>query len=209
MSKPSATGINDLGLDLRSLTAVVLCSGRGRRMSLDGQGIEKGLIPLRGRPLVEHVIERLAPQVGALMLNAPDEPQWRVYGTPLVQDRFSGSLGPLAGIHAGMHASRTRWLLCVPCDAPLLPGDLSKRLLAAQRASGARCVSARAGGRSHPVFALIDVALAGVLEDYLNAGGRQVEAWFRDVGFVECEFPDPMAFTNLNTRSDLLDLEHA
>jgi molybdopterin-guanine dinucleotide biosynthesis protein A len=128
---------------------------------------------------------------------------------PLVQDRFSGSLGPLAGIHAGMYASRTEWLLCVPCDAPLLPGDLAQQLLAAQTASGARCVSARAGGRSHPVFALIDVTLRKRLEDYLSAGGRQVEAWFREIDAVDCEFPDPRAFFNLNTRSDLFDLEHA
>jgi len=178
-------------------------------MSADGQGVDKGLLPFRGRMLVEHVIERLSPQVASLLLNAPDEPRWRALGQPLIQDQLGPALGPLAGMHAGMRASQSQWLLCVPCDAPLLPADLAERLLAAQRTSGASCITATAGGRTHPVFALLDVALCDRLEAFLNTGARKVEAWLDDIDTAQCEFPDPTAFSNLNTPSDLLELERA
>jgi len=191
------------------LTGLILCSGKGRRMSADGQGLDKGLMPFRGRMLVEHVMARLSPQVGRLMLNAPDESRWRSLGRPLIQDQLGPALGPLAGMHAGMRASQSRWLLCVPCDAPLLPADLAERLFAAQRTSGASCVTATAAGRIHPVFALLDVALCDRLEAFLNTGARKVEAWLNEIDAAQCEFPDPSAFANLNTPSDLLELERA
>lgn len=178
-------------------------------MSADGRGVDKGFLQYRDRPLIEHVLERLRPQVCQVILSAPDNPRWKALGNPLVQDRLGDSLGPLAGIHAGMLAAPSQWLLCVPCDAPLLPTDLAGRLLATQKATGARCVSVSAGARLHPVFALIDVTLGGPLEQYLISGGRTVQDWFETIDAVYCEFPDAAAFANINTPPDLSKLEHS
>jgi molybdenum cofactor guanylyltransferase len=48
------------------VTGIVLAGGLGRRMG----GVDKGLVELDGRPMVAHVIERLSPQVGTIVINA-------------------------------------------------------------------------------------------------------------------------------------------
>lgn len=53
-------------LPLSDITGCVLAGGRGMRMG----GIDKGLQPFLGQPLAAHALDRLAPQVGHLMLNA-------------------------------------------------------------------------------------------------------------------------------------------
>ena len=84
---------------MRRITGVVLAGGLGRRMG----GVEKGLIELRGRPLLAHVIERLRPQVDELLLNANREIQrYAAFGVPVVGDVIEGCVGPLAGLHAGL-----------------------------------------------------------------------------------------------------------
>lgn len=176
-------------------------------MSTDGQGVDKGLMRLQGRLLVEHVIDRMLPQVHELLLNAPDQPAWRALGHRLVPDLIAGGLGPLAGLHAGLSAAQTRWLLCVPCDAPLLPADLALQMGARLKASQARCALARCQGQEHPVFALVEVDLAPHLADWIERGGRSIGDWLRAAGAVPCEFPDPEAFTNLNTPDELRRLE--
>jgi molybdopterin-guanine dinucleotide biosynthesis protein A len=204
----AGTGERLDGLRSEALTGLILCAGRGRRMSADGHGVDKGLMPLLGRPLLEHVIDRLRPQVNELLLNAPDLPPWRAFGLPLVPDRIAGGLGPLAGLHAGLRAAPTRWVLCVPCDTPLLPLDLAARMRARLDASPARCVLASCAGQAHPVIALIEAGLAAHLEDWLAGGGRSIGAWLEAAGAATCEFNDPAAFTNLNTPDELRRLEH-
>jgi molybdopterin-guanine dinucleotide biosynthesis protein A len=176
-------------------------------MSPDGAGIDKGWVSFRGRPMVRHVIERLEPQVDRLILNAPPLAHWQALEYPLAPDQFGGFLGPLAGIQAGLGAATTKWVLCVPCDAPLLPPDLAERLSNRQAQTGATCVSVVVGDRAHPVFALVNVGLAAELERYLASGARKVESWFESVGGVSCDFPDQKAFVNLNTTEELRSLE--
>ena len=109
------------------VTGIVLAGGMGRRMG----GVDKGLVPLAGRPLVAHVLERLAPQAGAIIVNAnQNRDRYAAYGHPVVADEVGGFAGPLAGLHAGMTAATTPYVVTVPCDSPFLPGDLVARLAA-------------------------------------------------------------------------------
>ena len=176
-----------------NITGLILAGGEGRRMN----GLDKGLQPHAGRPLIEHAVERLRPQVDALLISANRNAE--VYGryAPVVADRSSGFLGPLAGIEAGLAACTTPWLAIVPCDSPHFPLDLVARLLAAAEGIGAAIVDRQ------PVFAVIHRDLQRALTDYLAAGGRRLFEWYAGVGAISVDFPEPAAFANFNTPADL------
>ena len=113
------------------MIGVVLAGGKSSRMG----GGDKALLPLGGRPLLAHVIERLAPQVAEIVLNANDDPgRFAAFGLPHVPDRLAGQMGPLAGIHAGLawaEANRpeSRFVITVAADTPFFPNDLVSRLV--------------------------------------------------------------------------------
>jgi molybdopterin-guanine dinucleotide biosynthesis protein A len=169
-------------------------------------GADKGLIDWRGRPLVAHVIERLAPQVDALLLSANRNlDRYRSYGYPVLADDEEGYPGPLAGLRAGLAACATDWLLTCPCDCPALPDDLAVRLLAAARAQDRPLAAASSAGRLQPTFLLCRRELLPALDAYLAAGERKAGRWCRAQGVAEAAFPDPCAFDNLNTPEELAE----
>jgi molybdopterin-guanine dinucleotide biosynthesis protein A len=183
------------------ITGLVLAGGLGRRMG----GVDKGLSLLDGEPLVEHILRRLAPQVGRLIINANQNHDiYAGFGYPVVGDRIEGHAGPLAGLEAGLAACTTPYLLTVPCDSPLLPADLVSRLAACLTAHKASIAVARTGEQLHPVFSLIRSDELPELQAFINAGGRRMEAWLRRLCWAPCPFDDcPEAFANINTPDEL------
>lgn len=204
MSLPRGASERAAPAQPRRVTGVILAGGLGRRMRVDGCGLDKGLQPLRGRPMLAHVIERLAAQVDALLLNANGDPgRWQAFGLPVIADLLPGSIGPLAGLHAGLRAARTERVLIVPCDAPFLPADLAARLAGALDAGTASVAVARTGAQPQPVFLMAERSVMQELEGFLARGRRSVEAWYLGVAHVEVDFPDEAAFRNINTPEDL------
>ena len=187
-----------------AITGLILAGGLGRRMSADGQGVDKGLQPFRGRPMVAHAIDRLGPQVGHLLINANRNlEQYRALGHPVVSDAIPGFAGPLAGLQSGLRACGTPYLVTAPCDSPFLPSDLVERLAAALLREGAQIAVARSAGQPHPVFMLAECAVLPALEAFLAGGGRKIDAWYAALRTVEVDFDDDSAFLNINTRAEL------
>ena len=184
----------------RLVTGLVLAGGLGYRMG----GVDKGLVPLAGRPMVEHVLDALRPQVGTILVNANRNPdRYAAYGYPVFADTLGGYLGPLAGVLSALPHVRTDFLVTVPCDAPLLAVDLVRRLHAACVAAGADVAVACDGTRLQPVFLLLRKDLAPALESYLAAGGRKVDAWFDRVRIAKVDFGDaPDTFVNINDAEE-------
>lgn len=187
-----------------AITGVLLAGGQGRRMGLR----DKGLLLLRGKPLAQRVLERLAPQVDTLLINANQNLECYAklgapFQAPVVTDLIPGFAGPLAGLQAALAHAATPLVLSVPCDAPFLPLDLAARLHAALNASAADLAIATTGTQPHPVFCLCRKALCADLAAYLASGGRQVAAWQRRQACIEVPFDEPnAAFMNLNTLAD-------
>ena len=196
-------------IERSEITGIVLAGGLGRRMSTDGQGVDKGLQPFRGRPMVQHAIERLAPQVATLLVNTNRNADCHArFGWPVIGDAIEGFAGPLAGLHAGMRHARTRYVVTVPCDSPFLPADLVERLATGLAgAHGARLAVARTREHVHPVFALVDRSLLADLETFLASGQRKIDAWYAPLDVVEVEFDDDAAFRNINTPQELSEQE--
>jgi len=190
---------------MNPVAGIVLAGGQGRRMG----GVDKGLEQLRGKPMVEWVIARLAPQVAEIVLNANQNLEaYARFGYRVVSDAVGGYAGPLAGLHAGLHAVAQPLAASVPCDSPFLPLDLVARLSAALEAEGAQLAVAKTGAQLHPVFSLLRRELLPSLEAFLAEGGRKIDAWYARVAVVEVSFDDqPQAFSNINTREELADFD--
>ena len=195
------------------IVAVLLAGGQGTRMAADGQRTDKPLRLLGGRPLLSHVIDRVAPQVGRMVLNANGDPaRFAEFGLEVVADEVADFPGPLAGILAGMRwaaAQGAADVLSVAADTPFLPMDLVARLEAARRVAGVALACAASGGWTHPVIGLWPVALADALEADLRGGMRKIDAWTARYGVVSAEFSmepfDP--FFNVNRPEDLAEAE--
>lgn len=195
------------------ITGLLLAGGRGMRMD----GVDKGLQVLRGDALALHVLRRLAPQTGALLISANrNAPRYAELGAPfhatVIADTLPDFPGPLAGLLAGLRAARPGFMLSAPCDTPALPVDLAARLagaLDAEHADIATVMTSNAQHETsiHPVFALMRTTLADDLTAFLDAGERKVRAWYARHKTVEVAFADERAFYNVNSLQELADLE--
>lgn len=193
-----------------TIVAVLLAGGLARRMG----GGDKALRLLGGRPLVDHVIARIGPQVAALVLNANGDPaRFAHLGLPVVPDGVPDFAGPLAGILAGLDWTAANrpdcgLVLSVPTDAPFLPLDLVERLQAGMAAAGAELACAASGGQPHPVVGLWPVRLREALRHAVVAEGiRKVDVWTARYKLATVSFSerggglDP--FFNANRPEDL------
>jgi len=183
------------------ITGVVFAGGQGRRMG----GVDKGLVELDGRALVAHVIERLAPQVGELVINAnQNRDRYAAFGYPVVADVIPDFAGPLAGLHAAMAGATTPYIVTSPCDSPFLPADLVARLALAWAATPLDLAVARTFDQPHPVFSLVRTDVRPHLEAFLRGGGRKIDAWYATLRVADVRFDDEAdAFRNINTAAEL------
>lgn len=192
---------------------MLLAGGLSRRMG----GGDKCLRELGGRPLLAQIIERAAPQVGRLVLNANGDPsRFAAFGLPVAADVVEGYAGPLAGVLTGLdwaaeNAPQAQWLASFACDAPFFPTGMVARMLAAVEKEGADLACAVTHGRTHPVFGLWPLRLREDLRRaMLEEEIRKVDRWTARYKLVEVGFPDvetssgPLdPFFNTNRPEDL------
>src|SRR5664279_1541864 len=196
-----------------TITGVILAGGQGRRMG----GVDKGLQSLNGRPLVQWVLARLAPQVDTVVISANQNlERYGEFGCPVLPDRIGGftgprrgipgmqSTGPLAGLHAVLSQATSPLLVTVPCDSPFLPADLVTRLHAALEAQGAELAVARTGDKAQRAFCLMRRGILPKLDAFLASGDRMVGLWHASLKLAEVAFDDEAdAFDNINTPEEL------
>jgi len=187
------------------VTGIVLAGGQGSRMG----GVDKGLQPFRGKPMVAHVIERFAPQVDELMVNANRNAEaYARYGQRVIAAEIAGFAGPLAGFERGLAHASNALVATVPCDSPFLPRDLVQRLRTALEAADAELAVAKTGDQAHPVFCLMRRGVHRSLMAFLARGERKIDRWYGVLKVAEVSFDDEAdAFLNINTRDELASLE--
>ena len=184
-----------------NITAVVLAGGRGRRLG----GQDKGLVDLDGKPLIEHILELVTPQVSAVIINANRNQQvYADLGHPVISDNMADYQGPLAGFAVALAACNTDYIMTLPCDGPYVPVDLVSRLSAAMKDNDAELAVAYDGQRMQPVYALIPRSLLGSLQEFLDAGNRKIDLWYARHNTALADFSDVIdTFFNINTEDDL------
>ncbi|MEC3862715.1 molybdenum cofactor guanylyltransferase MobA [Mesobacterium sp. TK19101] len=193
------------------LPAVILAGGQGSRMG----GADKALLNLGGVPLLRHVLDRLAPQVGQVALNANGDPaRFQAFGLPVLPDSVAGFPGPLAGVLAAMDWAAglgAAQVVTVAADTPFFPRDLVARLAQAAGAGVALAAVevADRGVLRHPTFGLWPVTLRDDLREALEGGTRKVRAFADAHGASDAVVPagafDP--FFNINRAEDLARAE--
>jgi molybdenum cofactor guanylyltransferase len=190
---------------MAEITGLILAGGQGRRMG----GVDKGLQPFRGRPMVAHVVERLAPQVAEILINANRNPQeYARFGHRVIADEIEGFAGPLAGFERGLAHAAHPLVVTAPCDSPFLPSDLVARMHAALMSANAQLAVAKTADQAHPVFSLMRRDVHPSLRDFLSSGQRKIDKWYAALKVVEVAFDDEAdAFLNINTREELSSLE--
>ena len=173
-------------------------------------GMDKGLVELAGRPMIEHVLDALRPQVGALLINANRNlDRYAAYGHPVVSDTLQGYMGPLAGVLSALQQLAHR-----------IPGDRARATRrwwhatwwagSTRRASrnDADVAVATDGRRQQPVFLLLRAGTAPALESYLAGGGRKIDTWFARLRLAEADFSDALdTFVNVNDPDERQRLE--
>jgi molybdenum cofactor guanylyltransferase len=194
--------------NLLEVTGLILAGGQGSRMG----SVDKGLAVLNGKTMVAHVLERLAPQVGGIMINANRSLDvYAALGYVVVPDQLTGYAGPLAGLQAGFALCDTPFLLSAACDTPFLPLDLVPRLLAALLAQNADCAVAQTTEngqiQTHPVIALYRREMLASLNTFLATGQRKIDKWTAQHRVASVDFAEPQAFANINTLAEL-NLSH-
>ncbi|MGN8159882.1 molybdenum cofactor guanylyltransferase MobA [Salinisphaera sp. RV14] len=186
------------------ITAGILAGGEGRRLG----GIDKGWYRVGDRPLIEHTIERVTPQVGHIVISANRSlARYRGLGYTVHGDDTDDHRGPLAGIAAVLKAAATPYVLIVPVDTPLLPLDLAARLAAAMRPETDLAV-ARTPDELHPLHALMRRSLLDDIQAALFSGVRRVTEWQQDIGRVVVDWAEAGPFANINSDQDAEALTH-
>ena len=192
---------------------VLLAGGLARRMG----GGDKCMRALAGRPLLEHLIDAVGPQVDAMILNANgDVDRFAAYGLPVVADVIEGYAGPLAGVLTGLdwaaeNVPDAGWVVSLATDAPFVPADMVARMMTAIVAEDAEIACAASGGRMHPVFGLWPLGLCGDLRAaMIDEDMRKIDMWtarykLAVVEFEEANGRDP--FFNVNRPENLAEAE--
>lgn len=187
----------------QQITAVILAGGKGSRLD----NADKGLVTLNNIPLVQHLINRVKPQVNEIIISANRNIEtYSNLGFAVFKDDINGFAGPLGGILKALQQSQNDWLLVVPADSPFIPDDLALRLM--QNIQDNKIAIPHDGKYLHPTFALIHKDLATSLEDFLQQGERKARVWMQQQAHTIIDFSDqPDAFMNINTADELKNAE--
>jgi molybdenum cofactor guanylyltransferase len=191
--------------DAAGFGAIILAGGRSTRL-----GRDKASEALLGRPMLQHVLDRVSPLVGEVVIvGAPGQTLPQIH-TPLplrtAVDAYPGT-GPLGGIYTGLVAARAERCLAVACDMPLLSPALLRELLA----RSAECdVVMPVLAYPEPLHAIYARACVEPIRERLESGQLKITNFLGAVKVCymrEAEIraldPDLRSFINTNTEEDL------
>lgn len=190
-----------------NITGVILAGGRASRLG----GCDKGLLQVKGKALIQWVIDKLKPQVNQIMVNANRNlPEYEALGYPVFDDGNDEFLGPLAGLRQALQHIQTEWAITVPCDTPLLPDNFVAQMLQTlnKEQSDQQLCIAHDGNRLQPVFCLLHRSLQAELDQYIKTEGRKTREWITSIPHVIADFTGQSeAFYNINTDKELARVE--
>lgn len=177
----------------RDCTALILCGGKSSRM-----GTDKPLLAIGGQTMLSRAAAFWRPLCAEVLLAAGRDGHFQEIpeGVRQVFDQFP-NCGPLGGVHAGLLAMETEYLIVSAVDMPYLERAAAQALLDAGRNHDA-CVY-RLEGRPEPLFGLYRRTCLPAAEAQLQEGRLAMSALLQrlDTVFLETDRPD--LFVNVNT----------
>ena len=191
------------------LSVVIQAGGRSTRM-----GEDKALKPFLGRPLIQRVVDRLAPIADELLVttNRPDD--YAFLGHRLIADLVPGR-GALGGLYTALASAHGDMVAVVACDMPFASPSLiqaATRLLVEEEAD---VIIAKTDEGYEPFHAVYRRATCvPAIQSALEADKWKVIAWFpsvkvRELSSDELKRLDPsgLAFSNVNSPEEFAEAE--
>lgn len=180
-------------------SCIILAGGEGKRVG----GRDKGLIDFWGKPLIQHVLDIVAPQTDEIIISANRNiKNYERYGYRIISDTCEQHHGPLAGIAACLPSCKNDWVLVVPCDMPSLPGNIVLTL--AENMAGKNVCIAESENRLQLVF-LIHKKLQPSLLQALQNNQLSVMQWIKSQQASVVKNFKPLNFQNINHSGELID----
>lgn len=187
---------------MNDLTVAIQAGGKSSRM-----GTDKSFVLFNGRPMIEHVIEKVADLGSELILitNKPDE--YGHLGLPMFSDILPEK-GPLGGIFTAVTQAQNPHTLIVACDMPWLNRDLLNYQIGLRYE--ADVIVPRWQKFPEPLHAIYSKTCLPAIEANLQADKLKITGFFGSVQvrFVDREEveqfdADGRSFRNVNTPQDL------
>ncbi|MBN2207805.1 MAG: NTP transferase domain-containing protein [Candidatus Coatesbacteria bacterium] len=178
--------------------AIVLAGGASNRM-----GCDKSLLPVDGRPLIEHVAAQLAPHLDELIISTSDRSVHAIPGAKMVADAETG-IGPLMGICTCLQASSKDTNAVVACDIPEVDVLLLRRMIALSEDCDA-VIPTRGEGIFEPLFAVYNKSIIPAMRSLLERGSRKISDVFNHARVRYPEIGQTIELKNLNTMTDYRD----
>lgn len=186
-------------IEKSQVTVAVLAGGQGRRMG----GRDKGLLDYKGKPLIEHLLERLLPQTDKILISANRNIDlYAAYGWPVFADSMPGFQGPLAGIASVLEQCQTPFMLTVPCDSPMLEPNYLELMISGLNSQPLQPVVATDESRLQPVYVLVGKHHLKSVQHCLDSGERAIKAWLLGREYQTVCFAEKM-FENINSAEQL------
>jgi molybdopterin-guanine dinucleotide biosynthesis protein A len=191
------------------LTICVQAGGESRRM-----GQDKALMPFLGRPLIQRVIDRLAPIAAELMVTTNHPEDYRFLGLPLFPDLRPGR-GALGGLYTALSSAACEAVAVVACDMPFASARLieaANRLLIQEEAD---VVIPDSGDGLEPLHTVYrrETCLPAI-ESAMDADQWRLISWFPQVKVrilkpeeIKLYDPSGLTFWNLNTPEEFAEAE--
>jgi len=189
-----------------SVGAIILAGGLARRMG----GVDKGLVKIAGKPMVQYALDVVTPLVQTVVINANRSiEQYQHFGVPVITDILTGHQGPLAGLSAGMSALKCDYVVMCPCDSPFLQSELVHALITACVDNDVDIAVPHDGNRMQPVFCVVHRRVEISLNGFLDAGERKIDRWFAKHSLHTLDAKAySQSFLNINTEEERMSAEN-
>lgn len=195
------------------IISVIIAGGRSSRMG----GVEKCLLPLKEKLILDRIIEKLSKQTDRIIINANgNKDRFAFTKLEVIEDITSNSEGPLIGIYSAMKYIYNRtedkentYIACVPSDSPFIPDNLISKLYDCLKDNDADATCVKIGDRINPIFNLLPITLLESLENTVkNTEIRAIYKWLQNLKLATVNFEKEQDFFNINTKEDLAIAEN-
>ena len=182
----------------KDITGIIFCGGSGLRLG----GVEKPLIKIEGKTILDHVIERLHPQVSSIIISCGEKPKaYDKFKQTVISDQVPGD-GPLGGFASAFKATTSSWIFTCPGDTPWIPSNLVHLLSEDAEKMGVGVPFD--GLRRQNLFLLIQRDRGASLVEYYNAGGRAIHRWLEANQIISTDLSEYAdQFFNVNNPRDV------
>lgn len=185
------------------ITGIILAGGKSSRM-----GSDKGLLNLKGRPMIQHVIDTMN-SMGLEIIIIANNSEYEQFGYPVFKDLVFEK-GPIGGIYTALQSSNSEKNIIVSCDTPYVSATLLENLINAS--TNSNVTIAEFEGRQHPLVGVYDKNGLDVFKKHLDNDQLKLQLANEELNVHVASMTDEpkimaMMFSNINTQEELKTLE--